>query len=196
MRNHPSISGPRNPLEGLERLGITGAISQSVASLFADPVPPQHMTVGESRLPMHADAEAHQTLDCNTCHGPHSVDTAQAAVQACATCHDDSHTRAYFGSPHHTLLLAEQSGNAPTGSGVSCATCHMPGIETRDTITTNHNQNDTLRPNEKMIKSVCLDCHGLEYSLNSLADRSLIERNFVGNPNTQIKSVEWALQRL
>ena len=65
----------------------------------------------------------------------------------------------------------------------------------RDTIATNHNQNDTLRPNEKMIRPVCLDCHGLEFSLDALADAALVERNFTGTPTVHVESVEWAMRR-
>ena len=195
MREHPGIAPPRNPMEGLERIGLSRVLPAIVADWLADPVPPTRMTVGEARLPMRGDAEAHRALDCGACHRPHDVDTALAAVEACASCHDDRHTRAYDGSPHHRLWQAELSGEAPPGAGVSCATCHMPGTESRDTVTTDHNQNDTLRPNEKMIRSVCLDCHGLEFSLDALADAGLIGRNFTGIPAVHVESVEWAVRR-
>ena len=195
MREHPGIAPPRNPVEGLERIGLSRVTPAIVTDWLADPFPPARMTVGEARLPMRADADARRALDCGACHRPHDVDTARAAVEACVSCHDDSHTRAYAGSPHHRLLQAEQAGEAPPGAGVSCVTCHMPGTESRDTITTNHNQNDTLRPYEKMIRSVCLDCPGLEFSLDALADAGLVERNFRGKPKVHIESVEWAVQR-
>ena len=195
MREHPGIAPPRNPATGLKRIGLSRAAPAIVADWLADPVPPARMTVGEARLPMRADADAHGALDCGACHEPHDVDTARAAVEACVSCHDDSHTRAYLESPHHRLWQAELSGEAPPGAGVSCATCHMPPAGRRDIIATNHNQNDTLRPNEKMIRSVCLDCHGLELSLDALADTALIERNFSGAPAVHVESVEWAVQR-
>ena len=58
-----------------------------------------------------------------------------------------------------------------------------------------HNQNDNLRPNEKMLRSVCLDCHGLEFSIDALADVELVKRNFRGKPSTHIKSLDWAIAR-
>ncbi len=195
MREHPDIAPPRNPVAGLERIGLSGAVPEFVADWLADPAVPAHMTVGEARLPMRADADPHWTLDCGTCHKPHDVNTAQAAVEACVSCHNDQHTRAYVDSPHHRLWQAEMSGQAPPGTGVSCATCHMPKNERRKSIATNHNQNDTLRPSEKMIRPVCLGCHGLEFSLNALADSALVDRNFRGSPSVQVKSMEWVIQR-
>lgn len=65
----------------------------------------------------------------------------------------------------------------------------------RGKVTTNHNQNDSLRPNEKMIRPVCLDCHGLAFSLDALADTDLIDRNFAGKPEVHVESIEWAVRR-
>ena len=168
---------------------------EAIANWLADPVPPARMTVGEARLAMHSDADPHRALDCGTCHRPHDVDIVHAAVEACASCHDDPHTRAYFASPHHRLWQAELEGAAPPGAGVTCATCHMPRTERRGEIATDHNQNDTLRPNEKMIRPVCLDCHGLGFSLDALADTGLIGRNFDGPPAVHVESIDWAVRR-
>ena len=145
------------------------------------------MTVAEARIPMRDDAP-HATLDCGTCHRPHEVDIVRAAVEARASCHDDPHTRAYFDSPHYALWQAEVEGRTPSGAGASCATCHMPKTGRRK-IATNHNQNDNLRPNEKMIRSVCLDCHGLGFSLDALADAELVRRNFNGMSTVHVESI-------
>lgn len=196
MRGHPRIARPRAPERGLETVGLSGVVPEAVTDWLADPVPPARMTVGEARLPMRPDVDPHRALDCGTCHRPHDVDTVQAAVEACASCHDDPHTRAYFGSPHHGLWQAERAGAASPGTGVSCATCHMPRTERRGQFAADHNQNDTLRPNEKMIRPVCLDCHGLGFSLDALADTDLIERNFNGTPRVHVESIEWAVRRL
>jgi len=59
-----------------------------------------------------------------------------------------------------------------------------------------HNQNDNLRPNEKMIRSVCMSCHGLKFSIDALADTRLLKNNFSGKPAIHIKSVDWALNRI
>ena len=45
-----------------------------------------------------------------------------------------------------------------------------------------HNQNNNLRPNQKMIRSVCMNCHGFSFSLNALSDRGSIANNFAGEP--------------
>lgn len=194
MRGHPLIAPPRDPGRQLEALGLGGILPEGIAAWLADPVPPTRMTVAESRLPMRADAVS-GTLNCGTCHRPHAVDIKRAAVQACASCHDDTHTRAYFESTHYGLWQAELAGEAPPGGGVSCATCHLVKIERRGKIMTNHNQNDNLRPNEKMIRSVCLDCHGLGFALDSLADTGLVARNFRGKPAVHVRSIEWAKRR-
>ena len=194
MRRHPLIAAPRDPNRRLEAIGLGGVLPKAVAGWLADPPHPTRMTVADARLPMRADA-AHQSLDCGTCHRPHAVDTRRAAAEACASCHDDPHTRAWFGSIHHALWQAELAGEAPPGTGVSCATCHMAKVERDGRIVTSHNQNDMLRPNEKMIRPVCLDCHGLGFALDALADAALVARNFKGKPSFHVESIEWALRR-
>ena len=194
MRGHPLIAAPRDPTHGLEAIGLGGVLPGAVAVWFADPPRPARMSVAEARLPMRAEA-AHQSLDCGTCHRPHAVDTERAAVEACASCHDDAHSRAWFGSAHHTLWQAELAGEAAPGTGVSCATCHMAKVGRRGKIVTSHNQNEVLRPNEKMIRPVCLDCHGLGFAIDALADADLIARNFRGKPSAHVKSIEWAMRR-
>ena len=62
-------------------------------------------------------------------------------------------------------------------------------------VVTNHNQNDNLRPNEKMARSVCLDCHGLQFTLDALADPALIRRNFSGPSAVHVESIEWVVKR-
>ena len=158
------------------------------------------MTPAQARLPMKSEA-AHTELTCNTCHSAHAYDRRQAQVTACAGCHDDKHTRAYFASPHYDLFKKEAAGEAARGTGVSCATCHMPVIEARDefgqkSIFVTHNQNDNLRPNEKMVRSVCASCHGLQFALDALADGKLIEKNFTGIPGVHVESIEWAKRRV
>jgi len=157
------------------------------------------MTPAEARLPMRADA-THKTLTCNTCHSAHRYDVKMAAVEACAGCHDDAHTKAYFASAHYNLFERETRGLAPRGSGVSCATCHMPITETHTadgskSAFVTHNQNDNLRPNEKMVRSVCSNCHGLQFSLDALADPALIAKNFTGLSAVHVESIEWAHRR-
>ncbi|MCE2459720.1 MAG: ammonia-forming cytochrome c nitrite reductase subunit c552 [Pseudomonadales bacterium] len=153
-----------------------------------------HPKIAKPRDPQRAlsdlglEAQRVDHLDCGSCHESHNVDTRYAAVDACATCHADSHTRAYFESPHDAKWREELAGTAPAGAGVSCATCHMTKTERRGNAITSHNQNDNLRPNEKMIRSVCLDCHGLQFSLDALTDTRLIEANFTGKPKIRVES--------
>jgi Cytochrome c3 len=157
------------------------------------------MTPAEARLPMKADARGTE-LTCNACHSAHNYDRAAARVEACAGCHDDAHTRAYFASPHYDLLKQEMAGRRPPGSGVSCATCHMPATMTRGedgakAIFVTHNQNDNLRPNEKMVRGVCGQCHGLQFTLDALADPTLVANNFKGAPSVHVESIAWAERR-
>ena len=194
MRQHPEIAEPREPERGLAMIGLDEALPDRITRWLSDPPQPSRMRVAEARLPMRADA-AGKSLDCGTCHTPHPVDVERAAVAACASCHDDHHTRAYFGSPHHALWEAERAGEAPPGAGVSCATCHMVKSKRRGRVTTSHNQNDNLRPNDKMIRPVCLDCHGLGFALDALADADLVSGNFVGRPDIHVESIEWATRR-
>ena len=194
MRQHPLLAPPRNPDHGLQAIGIKGLLPKAATAWLADPPRPAHMTVAEARLPMRTETAA-EALHCGSCHKPHAADTKRAAVEACASCHDDAHSRAYFGGPHHELWRAELAGEAPAGTGVSCATCHMPKAERRDELATNHNQSATLRPIEKMIRPVCLDCHGLGFAIDALADADLVARNFRGRPSIHVESVDWAVRR-
>lgn len=151
-----------------------------------------------ARIPMH-EKVAHNDLTCANCHGAHKFETVKAQVEACATCHADEHTKAYFRSAHYELWKNELKGDLPKGSGVTCASCHMPRQwvegEYDDVLITNHNQNANLRPNEKMIRSVCMDCHGLGFSIDSLAEEKLVQENFLGRPSTHIESIDWVLKR-
>jgi hypothetical protein len=158
------------------------------------------MTPARARLPMqHAAADT--VLGCTTCHGAHEFSVRDAAVDACLTCHTDRHSLAYEDSPHAELWRREVAGDAPQGSGVSCATCHLPRVEHRyeeydfKAWFVQHNQNDTLRPSEKMIRPVCQSCHGLAFALDALADAALVERNFTGSPAAHVPSVDMAVSR-
>lgn len=154
------------------------------------------MTPDRARLPMNPKVN-HQALTCNTCHGGHRYDVKQAAVEACLKCHNDDHSKAYKQSKHYKLWQAELNGTAEANAGVSCATCHMPRInfdvsEWSSRIMVDHNQSANLSPNSKMIRSACLHCHGLGFSLDSLADQELIKRNFDGSPSVHVESIKLA----
>ncbi|MCC9605081.1 ammonia-forming cytochrome c nitrite reductase subunit c552 [Blastopirellula sp. JC732] len=149
------------------------------------------MTVGAARLPMKADA-AHRQLSCVSCHDDHRFDTRYAAVDACLKCHDDQHSLAYKSSSHYELWLAEEAGAAAAGTGVSCATCHMPRVEKDRKVVVEHNQNATLQPSEGMVRTACMNCHGLQFSLDSLADPQQIPNCFATKPSVHVESLEMA----
>ncbi len=152
----------------------------------------------ESKLAFHSDS-MEQQHSCNACHQAHTFDVTTAAVESCLSCHADEHSLAYKESPHAKLFQKEISGELPEGSGVTCATCHMPRTKTeinkKEFVFVEHNQNLNLRPNEKMIRPVCMNCHGLAFSIDALADETLIQNNFSGRPGTHIESIDWSLKR-
>ena len=154
------------------------------------------MTPARAQLPMKAES-AHLELTCISCHGAHRFDVNEAAVDACLGCHDDRHSISYKSSPHYGLWQKEVGGDAEENTGVSCASCHMPRTnydvsEWMSRIVVDHNQSASLSPNSKMLRSSCLHCHGLEFSLAALADDSMIEVNFHGEPGAVVKSMELA----
>jgi hypothetical protein len=159
------------------------------------------MTPGRARQPMHAKARNNE-MGCVSCHSAHRFDTKKAAVEACASCHRDGHTLAYERSPHYASWKKELAGEAPAGSGVSCASCHMPREEYRPPgesmkrTLVQHNQNDNLHPSEKMIRPVCMSCHGVGFSIDALADPALVANNFRGPPRAHVKSMDMVAQRL
>lgn len=157
------------------------------------------MRPAEARIPMKPEA-AHHELNCMSCHSSHQFDRKTAAVESCLQCHNDSHSLAYKDSSHYALWQQELSGALPAGSGVSCATCHLPrethGSGALQRVVVQHNQNLNLRPNEKMIRGVCMNCHGVGFSIDALADRSLIDKNFIGHSSRHVESIDLVLRRL
>ncbi|MEW6158470.1 MAG: cytochrome c3 family protein [Verrucomicrobiota bacterium] len=151
-----------------------------------------------ARLPM-KPASAHRELSCSSCHSAHTFNTRAAAVDSCLSCHNDEHSLSFQNSSHFRLWKEEMAGRTAPGTGVSCATCHLPreihsaGGQSR--VRVQHNQNMNLRPNEKMIRSVCLQCHGLRFTLDALADRDLIRSNFIGRPSFHVESIDLAVRR-
>ena len=141
-----------------------------------------------ARLPMRHEALDRQ-MTCNTCHDVHSVNTMQAAVDACLTCHSDSHSLNYQNSRHAELFLASRELPRPGPEAVSCATCHMPrtvhGQGDSATVRVNHNNTYSLKPLDRMAGDVCTSCHGIEYSYNSIFDPELVEANFDRPPTIE-----------
>ncbi|MGR9051603.1 MAG: cytochrome c3 family protein [Gammaproteobacteria bacterium] len=156
------------------------------------------MRPDRARIPMKDDAHEKE-LTCNTCHGAHRYDTRKAAADACLGCHDDIHSKAYPESAHYRLWQQEIAGSARAGAGVSCATCHMPRTvvkkDVKKRVAVVHNQNANLRPNSKMIRGVCLNCHGLGFTLQSLADPDLLLNNYADAPKKQIETLDMVKKR-
>ncbi len=152
----------------------------------------------DGRLTFHENA-LETVHGCNSCHSAHEFNPQKAATESCLNCHADEHSMAFLDSPHGVLWQQEIDGEIAPGEGVSCATCHMPRIENTHRGTTvvhvEHNQNATLRPNEKMIRPVCMQCHGLAFSIDALADENLIRTNFSGKPELHIPSIDWSVER-
>ncbi len=157
------------------------------------------MTPGMAKIPMRPEA-AHHELNCISCHSSHRFNTQTAAVDSCLKCHNDEHSLAYKGSLHFQTYRDALSGAKPADSAVSCATCHMPRVERTkfgETVTiVDHNQNNSLRPNEKMVRTSCMQCHGLQFTLNALADEELIRNNFQGRPKVHVESLDMAREEL
>ena len=148
------------------------------------------MTPEMARLPMQEHA-LHRELDCSSCHSGHTFDTRHAAVDACLECHTDGHSLAYKETAHFKLW------NEGAPDGVSCATCHMPRMELENgRIGVQHNQNDNLRPNEKMVRSVCMDCHGVEFSLKALANPTMIDSCYDHATGGTLETMDWIRTRI
>jgi len=153
------------------------------------------MTTEQARLTMHGE---NKELSCLSCHKDHQFDIKEASVEACLACHDDKHSRAYKETQHYQLW---KNGDP---MGVSCATCHLPrfiktvGKKKKRVkyILTQHNQSDNLRPNQKMAKSVCVNCHSLGFSIDALQDKTLINNNYSKPPAKHIPLVEMWREKL
>jgi len=159
------------------------------------------MDTSMARLPMKSlsgqAGTSHQSLTCNSCHDAHEYDIRQAAVESCLGCHDDEHSKQYKQSPHYLTWLAEIKGEADPGTGVSCASCHMPRVnydvsEWMSRTIVDHNQSANLSPNSKMIRTTCQHCHGLEFSIDAMTDPALIDNNFNGKPVSHVETMDLA----
>ena len=178
-------------LEGKHGMRLADAVSQPLNAI--KPV--------ESDLAF-KDNSLQVSHSCSACHSSHEFNTQTAAVESCLGCHNDEHSLAFLQSPHYSLWQQEVAGEIPENAGVSCATCHMHreikgGSKGKDgsVVTVVHNQNLTLRPNEKMIRPVCMNCHGLGFAIDALADEALIRNNFNGRPSEHIPSIDMVLER-
>lgn len=148
------------------------------------------LTPSLAHLPMQAAAHNKQ-MNCNACHDVHSVKTLPASVDACLTCHKDSHSLNYKNSKHAQLLLEEGTLPRPSTASTTCATCHLPRQTTESgTVVVNHNNTFTLLPQDRMVKEVCMNCHGMEFAYNSIFDDDLVESNFARPPTLSMDTLK------
>lgn len=142
---------------------VKGFSSGKHGMRLAAGLPP--MKPSMARRAMRPEAAQHE-LGCTSCHAAHRFDTQKAATETCVACHRGPHIEAQEKSAHRAI-------------GLTCASCHLPRVEWRDEdsgekrIRVQHNQNETLEPAEKMIRPVCLHCHGLGFSLDAIAGRKV-----------------------
>lgn len=152
------------------------------------------LTPAMARLPMKHPALTKE-MNCNTCHDVHSVNTVQASVDACLTCHNDTHSLNYENSKHAELFLATRELPRPGPTAVTCASCHLPrtSVDRADGTTpvkVNHNNTYTLKPQDRMVGEVCMNCHGVEYAYNSIFDPKLVEANFDRPPTLALETFD------
>lgn len=144
------------------------------------------LTPAMAHLPMKATSLDRQ-LDCNSCHNVHSVNTYEASVDSCLSCHNDNHSRNYKNSPHAQIFREIGTLPRPNAESVTCATCHLPR-QSGDEVLVNHNNTYTLKPRDRMVKEVCMNCHGVEHAYNSIFDDELVEANFARPPNQEMQT--------
>ena len=147
------------------------------------------LTPAMAHLPMKESAKDLR-MDCNSCHDVHTVNTAVAATDSCLTCHNDNHSLNYKNSPHAGIVSNLSELPRPNQQAVTCATCHLPRTKVGETVLVNHNNTYTLLPRDRMVKEVCLNCHGVEHAYNSIFDDAIVEANFDRFPTKQLETFE------
>lgn len=149
------------------------------------------LTPKMAKLPMKESALTKQ-MNCNTCHDVHSVNTYEAAVDSCLTCHNDSHSLNYENSKHGKQFFAKAKLPRPSVESVTCASCHLPRQHQEITkrVFVNHNNTYNLLPRDRMVADVCMNCHGMEYSYKSIFDNELVEANFNRPPEEDLETLK------
>lgn len=148
------------------------------------------LTPALAHLPMQAAAHNKQ-MNCNACHDAHSVKTLPASVDSCLTCHQDTHSLNYKSSRHAQLLREEGALPRPSTVSTTCATCHLPRqTMASGTVVVNHNNTYTLLPRDRVVKEVCMNCHGMEFAYNSIFDDDLVESNFARPPTLSMDTLK------
>ncbi len=145
------------------------------------------LTPAMAHLPMKDDSLDKQ-MNCTTCHDEHTANTYKASVDSCLTCHSDNHSLNYQNSPHANVFQKIGTLARPNSDSVTCATCHLPRTVSGDSVLVNHNNTYTLKPRDRMVKEVCMNCHGVEHSYNSIFDDELVEANFARPPTQKLQT--------
>lgn len=158
---------------------------------YAAKMGPIKKTIIRSEMNLPSDMFLH---DCNLCHKEHEV----SKPLVCLDCHNDQHSKNYENSPHGGLHKKYLNGKIDENRDVTCITCHMYRLEQsygqeNNALVLTHNVNYNLRPNEKMIRPVCINCHSLQFAFDSLSDYSVILSNFSISPSKKVKTIEWYL---
>ena len=146
------------------------------------------LTPAMAHLPM-KDSALDKQMNCNTCHDVHTVNTYQASVDSCLTCHNDAHSLNYKNSPHAQIVNVA-SLPRPDQKAVTCATCHLPREKVGNSILVNHNNTYVLLPRDRMVRDVCINCHGVEHAYNSIFDDNLVESNFAQPPTLKMQTFQ------
>lgn len=147
------------------------------------------LTPAMAHIPM-KDSAKQLEVNCNSCHNVHSVNTAVAATDSCLTCHNDKHSLNYKDSPHAKMVSNLNELPRPNEGAVTCATCHLPRVKVGKTVMVNHNNTYNLLPRDRMVKEVCLNCHGLEHAYNSIFDDEIVEINFARMPTQKMETFD------
>ena len=73
------------------------------------------------------------------------------------------------------------------------ATCPAASTAPRgaDVVRVDHDQNDNLRPRDKMLRSACLACHGLGFAIDALADEELSRATSTAGPRSTSGAWRW-----
>ena len=147
------------------------------------------LTSKMAHIPMKKDS-LDLKMNCNSCHDVHSVNTFQASVDSCLVCHNDSHSLNYENSKHFGMYSSGGELPRPTNGMVTCATCHLPRNEKNDVVHVNHNNTYNLLPRDRMVKDVCINCHGLEFAYSSIFDDELVSENFARSPTLKLETFD------
>ncbi|MDJ0594990.1 MAG: cytochrome c3 family protein [Pleurocapsa sp. MO_226.B13] len=145
------------------------------------------LTPAIAHLPM-KESSLDKQMNCNTCHNVHTVNTYTASVDSCLSCHNDNHSLNYKNSPHANIFREIGTLPRPNEDLVTCATCHLPREVSGDEVLVNHNNTYTLKPRDRMVQEVCMNCHGVEHAFNSIFDDELVEANFARPPNRKLRT--------